>query len=48
LGNWLETEHTNSLRKQKRGKATNTMITGGIVLLIGGGVRFSAKSEIPD
>jgi len=43
LGNWMETESINSERKQKRKQATNIMIAGGVVLLIGGGLRFSAK-----
>lgn len=44
LGNWMETQSINSERKQKRKQATNVMLAGGVVLLIGGGLRFSAKN----
>ncbi|MDY0202084.1 MAG: hypothetical protein WC271_06310 [Bacteroidales bacterium] len=47
LGNMLKTQHTNNVREHKRGKATNTMIAGAVVLFIGGGVHFSAKTKIP-
>lgn len=43
LGNWMETQSINSEREQKRKQATNIMIVGGIVLIIGGGLRYSSK-----
>jgi uncharacterized membrane protein YidH (DUF202 family) len=43
LGNWLETQTINLERKHKSKQATKIMLAGGVVLIIGGGIRFSAK-----
>ncbi len=44
LGNWLETENINVERNQKRKQAKIVMIAGGIVLIIGAGMKYSSKS----
>jgi len=48
IGNWMtrrmDISRVNDERERERKKATNIMIAGGIVLIIGGGFRYSAKS----
>lgn len=45
LGNFLEVQAENFLRKERRENSKTTMILGGIIVLVGGILNASVKSE---
>lgn len=45
LGNMLENNSINLEREQNRKKATNIMVLGGIIVIIGGGFALSVRKK---